>query len=111
MTPGIPSGVIALFIVFALIGVGTFVIRISLASRMAQRAQLDPAEAAMTTALSDDGLAATYVAANLARRTAAGEPAPRTTEQRLGELEHMHAQGLVNDTEYTEQRARILGSL
>jgi hypothetical protein len=107
---GIPSGVVALFVIFAFIAIGSFVVRISLASRMAQRAKLDPTDAAMTTALSQDGLAATYVAASLAGRTSRDAPGS-TTEARLRELDRIHAQGLVNDEEYTAQRTRILNSL
>ena len=108
--PGIPPGVIAIFVIFGLIAVGGLIFRISLASRMAQRANLDPGEAALTTALSQDGLAATYVAANLADRAQRGA-AVATTEQRLRELENLHGQGLVNDAEYAEQRQRILGAI
>jgi hypothetical protein len=64
----------------------------------------------MTTALSQDGLAATYVASNLAQKPAPGGPV-RTTEERLRELDRLHTQGLVNDDEYTDQRQRILGTL
>ena len=54
---GIPSGFIALMIIMPLLGLGTWLFRMSVASRMAQRAGLNPTDAAMTSALSDDGLA------------------------------------------------------
>jgi hypothetical protein len=108
--PGIPAGFIVLMVLVPLIGLGAWLFRMSVATRMARQAGLDPTDAAMTTALSQDGLAATYVASNLANQR---RPQPPTTspESRLQQLTDMHAKGLVSDEEYAEQRKRILDAI
>jgi hypothetical protein len=107
--PGIPPEVIGLLVIFGLIGVGLFVVRVSMASRLARRAGLDPGDAAMTSALAQDGLAATYVAANIAGKDRPADGRP--VAERLRELDRLRAQGLVDDAEWAEQRKRILATL
>jgi hypothetical protein len=114
--PGIPGWFVALLVIGPVIGIGSWLMRMSIASRMAQRAGLNPNDAAVTTALSADGLAATYIATSLHQHEAspaAAQPstAPASTEARLRELERLHGQGLVNETEYAAQRKRILNNL
>lgn len=68
---GIPGFVVPLFVLVVLIGIGTFVVKLSLARGMARDAGLDPDRAGWVTALSDDGLAATYLASSESGRQAA----------------------------------------
>ncbi len=98
---------IGLFVVMAvLFGVGGFVVRLSLARQIARDAGQDETKAVLTTALSDNGLAATYVAGALAPHSSAP-----STEDRLAELQRLHEQGLVTEAEYATKRAEILDEL
>lgn len=117
-SPGAMFGIFAL--VAIVIGGGTFLWRISTARRIAEQAGLDPDTAVTTTILSQDGLAATYLAANLRQRDP--EPAPalaplprplstRSAEYRLGELKHLHDEGLITEDEYDRRRTAILDTL
>jgi len=113
--PGIPGWFVALIILGVMISIGTFVWRISAARKMASDAGLDPDKATTAALLGRDGLDATYIASTLARRPQAQTPpaaqTPKTTEQRLQELQALKDKGLVTDDEYTTQRAQILGSI
>lgn len=117
-----PPGIFVLFFVLVIVfGVGGFLWRLSTARRIAEQAGLDPDTAVTTTLLSQDGLAATYLAANLRPR----EPEPaylpmghldppssrRTTESRLTELKALHDQGLITDDDYDRRRAEILNAV
>jgi len=117
---GIPGWFIALFILFAILGVATFFWRISTARKIAERAGLDPDTATAVTLLSDGGMAATYVASTIASQ--AHKPArpteppklsepPKSVEQRLQELEALRDKGVITPEEYDTQRQKILGSI
>lgn len=115
-----PGGMFALFaIVVVVIGGGTFWWRVSTARRIAEQAGMDPDTAVSTAMLSNDGLAATYLAANL-RQRAADDDAPvvhppplstNSTERRLTELKRLHDQALITDDEYARRRTAIVDSL
>ena len=114
------GGLIVLFMVIALVGGGvTWAWRISTARRIARDAGLDPDLAATTTILSDDGLAATYLAANLrSQRDPMDEPPVqhveppiRSAEDRLAELTGLHERGIITDDEYARRRTAILDSV
>ena len=107
---GLPDGFVALFVLALIVSVGVTVYKVSMARTMARRSGMDQRQATEMTLLTDDGLEATYLAANL--RPGAEEPAAgRSVTERLAELERLREQGLVNQAEYDERRAAILGSL
>ena len=57
---------------------------------------------------------ATYLASQLHHRspdTAPSQEPPRSTAQRLTELQQLRDQGLITEAEYAERRAAILGTL
>lgn len=117
-----PGGMFALFAIFAVvIGGGTLWWRLSTARRIAEQAGLDPDTAVTTTLLSEDGLAATYLAANLrpqpqpAYERPVGHLEPpssrHTAESRLTELKALHDQGLITDQDYDRRRTEILNGV
>jgi hypothetical protein len=66
------------------------------------------------TLLSDDGLDATYLAANLRGTQAANQATPppsATTAARLEELKSLLDRGLVTQSEYDERRKAIIDSV
>jgi hypothetical protein len=112
---GIPGWFFALFILFAVLGAGGAIWRVSVARKFARDSGLDPNAAAAITALSHDGLGAAYLASTL-RPQPSQPPTPasgptKTAEQRLTELQALRAKGLVSDSEYETQRQKILGSI
>lgn len=109
--PGIPGWFVALGIIFALIGVGTTIFKVSMARDMARRAGMDPDDATAATLLTENGLDATYLAANLQAQHHRAVPAPRTAEARLHELKSLLDQGLVSQAEYDQRRAAILAEI
>jgi len=111
---GAGGGIVALMVLVGVAGVGFTVYRVSMARRLATRAGMDPGEATAMTLLSDDGLAATYLASNLrpAVPSARGDATPgRSATERLAELSALLEQGLVTQAEHDERRAAILGSI
>jgi hypothetical protein len=76
---------------------------------------MDPDRATAMTLLSDDGLDATYLAANLRSPGAPAAPPPvdpgRSAEDRLRQLQQLRDGGLVSAEEYDERRRAILDSL
>jgi hypothetical protein len=106
---GIPSEFLGIIAVFVVLGIVGFVIRLSLASNMARKSGLDPTDAALTTAFSDDGLAATYVAASM--RNNSGQqatPPTRSVDERLRELAGLRDAALITPEEYDVRRTKIL---
>lgn len=109
---GLPGGFAALMVLALLVGLAVTVWRVSTARQLAKRAGMDAGQATALTLLEDDGLEATYLAANLRDRTPQPRgPAVRTTEERLRELDRLRGQGLVTSEEYDERRRAILDSL
>ncbi|HEX3336129.1 MAG TPA: SHOCT domain-containing protein [Jatrophihabitans sp.] len=119
MTPdqgfGIPGWFIALFILGALLSVGTWIWRISVARKIAEDAGLDPNTATAVTMLSKDGVDAAYLASTLSSRPRPQSPPPgqrpKSAEERLQELQVLKEKGLVTQDEYEVQRQKILGSI
>jgi Short C-terminal domain len=95
--------------------VGVTIWRVTMARGIAQQAGMNPNTATAVTLLGNEGLDAAYLAANLRNRPAAptspDSPAPRTTSERLAELQRLKDQGLVTDEEYDAHRKDILGSV
>ena len=112
---GIPGWFIALFVIVAMLGVGTGIWRIAMARKMAEDAGLDPNTATAVTMLSDNGIDATYLASTLASHSRTQSPPPtqrpKAAEQRLQELQDLKDEGLITSDEYEAQRQKILGSI
>lgn len=111
---GIPGWFIAFFVLAAILGIGTFVWRISVTRKMAEDAGLDPNTATAVSLLSDDGVGATYLASTLASsRQHVPQPTQpsKSTEDRLQELQALKDKGLVSAEEYEAQRQKIVGSI
>ncbi len=114
MDTGIPGWFVGLFL---LVGVGAVVgaiYRVGMARDMATKAGMDPRRATEMTLLEEQGLTATYLAANLRQQSppvAAVDGPERTVEERLAELDALRAKGVVTQAEYDERRAAILGSI
>jgi hypothetical protein len=116
--PGVPSGFVAFAVLAVLIGVGTTIWRVSLARQMARDSGMDEDHAASMTLLSDNGLDATYLAANVRggpRDRQVPEPpstqSGRTVNERLRELQQLRDDGLVTSEEHETRRRQILDSL
>lgn len=118
---GIPGFFIGFFVLAVLIAIGTTVWKVSTARQIAAQSGMDPSIATQMTLLSEHGLDATYLAANLrkpAETTTASAPvSPPTTApaasaaQRLTELKGLLNTGMITQTEYAERRAEIIDSV
>ncbi len=109
----VPGGFVALAVLALLAGIAVTVWRVSTARQLARDAGLDTGQATAMTLLEDNGLEATYLAANLRDRQPRlpSGPVARSTEARLRELQELRNQGLVTSVEYDERRRAILDSL
>src|SRR3954454_9907193 len=99
---GIPAGFVFLMVIGVVVGLAFLFWKISTAQKLARQSGMDPALATQMTLLSDDGLAATYLASNLRRpasdpvATAPSPTSPSTTATaRLEELKDLLDRGLV----------------
>ncbi|MGZ4429827.1 MAG: SHOCT domain-containing protein [Nocardioidaceae bacterium] len=111
---GVPAGFAAFAVLVVIGGIALTVWKVSMARTMARRSGMDPGQATAVTLLSDDGLDATYLAANLRGSQpthAAAAPAPRTAQDRLRELQDLRNQGLVTPEEYEARRTAIVESI
>ncbi|GAA4690095.1 hypothetical protein [Nocardioides conyzicola] len=113
--PGIPGWFVALFVLVLVAGVGASIWRVSAAQRMARDAGMSESDATAVALLSDDGLEATYLAANLRQPPVppAAEPAaaPASTAARLVELRQLVDQELITMEEYEKRRREIIDSV
>jgi hypothetical protein len=116
---GIPGWFVGLFVLVALIGIGTTIWRVTTAQKLAQKSGMDPGLATQMTLLSKDGLDATYLAASLrgdqhpaepGGAEASAAPAP-TTAARLTDLQGLLDRGLVTQAEYDARRQAIIDSV
>lgn len=110
------GGFIALFVVVGLIGVGVTVWQVSTARTLAKKSGMDPNLATKMALLTENGLDATYLAANLRSQTdssAAQTPAPTTAtaSQRLTELKGLLDADLITQAEFEERRTVIIAGL
>ena len=90
---GPPGWFVGVFVLAIIFGVATTVWRVSTAQKLAKRSGMDPGLATQMTLLSDDGLDATYLAANLRGHVQPGsetatepQPTPPTTAARGAEV-------------------------
>lgn len=123
-TAGVMGGFGVFFVLVLLLAIGGAVWRVTTARRLARNAGMDEGDATAMTLLTDDGLESTYLAANLrppaapatappghpAGASGASEP-PRSSADRLRELQDLLAAGLVTQDEYDARRRAILDSL
>jgi hypothetical protein len=115
---GPPGWFVAFFVLALFAGVGVTIYKVTMARDLARGSGMDPDRATAMTLLEDDGLAATYLAANL-RPSPGSAPAQaadaaggrRSVSERLAELNTLLEQGLVTQAEYDARRAAILDSL
>lgn len=117
---GIPSGFIAFGVLVVLIGIGLSIARVAYVRNIAKNAGMDPNEATAVSLLSNDGLEATYLAANLRPQSPSGGPPAspptsksetRSTQDRLSELQQLHDQGTITTEEYDARRKSIIDSI
>lgn len=111
MDMGVPGWFGAVFVLVLGFGIAVAIYRVSSARRMASRAGLDPGEAARVTLLSDEGYGATYLASQLRTRDQSSPVTPRSTAERLRELETLRSDRLVTEDEYAARRKAILEGL
>jgi hypothetical protein len=98
------------FLVVLLLGVAGTVWRVRAARAMARSAGLDEAAAGRMAMISEDGLAATYLASSM-RSPSSPAPVVRDTATRLRELDRLRSEGLVTEAEHAERRAAILAEI
>jgi hypothetical protein len=109
---GIPGWFIAWAVFVVIVGIAGVVWRVTTAQRIAKRSGMDPGLATQMSLLTDDGLDATYLAANLRGSQNTPEPTPtQTTAERLEELQSLLDRGLVTQAEYDERRKAIIDSV
>jgi hypothetical protein len=112
---GIPGSFIGFVILAMLVGGGFTIYKVTMARRLATASGMDPGQATAMTLLNEDGLAATYLAANLRSSTpapsAAAPVAHRSTSERLAELQQLKDAGTLTEAEYAERRKAILDSI
>lgn len=116
MTPGggPPGWFVGVFVLVLILAFGTTIWRVTTAQKLARRSGMDPGLATQMTLLSDDGLDATYLAANLRGQVSHADPPtarPGTTADRLEELKGLLDKGLVTQAEYDERRKAIIDSV
>ncbi len=121
------GGLGALIVLVVVAAVVILVVKVLLARRMARDSGMSTGQATAMTLLSDDGLDATYLAANIRPRPAppaappsappSAPPAapwaapPASAESRLVELQSLLDRGLVTREEYAARRKAIVDSL
>lgn len=108
------SGFAFLFILAALVGIAVVIWKVTTARQLAAESGMDPGLATGMTLLTDNGLEATYLAANLRGQSPASAPTPAekaTTAKRLAELKGLLDEGLITQAEYDGQRRAIIDTV
>lgn len=108
------GGFAFVFVLAALIGVAILIWRVSTARRLAAESGMDQGLATQMTLLTDAGLEATYLAANLRGQADATAEVPAeqaTTAKRLAELKELLDGGLISRAEYDGQRRAIIDAV
>lgn len=117
---GLPVGAfVGAFVVIALLGAATTVWKVSTARRLATESGMDPGLATQVTLLTDDGLEATYLSANLRGKKVADSdsvddgpaPIPATAAQRLAELKTLLDDGVITQAEHDARRQAIIDAI
>lgn len=109
------GGTIVVLVLLGIVGaIVTIAWKVSTAQRLAKDSGMDPSLATQMSLFTDDGLEATYLAANLRQREPSPAPPPATSgtvAERLTQLAALRDQGLVTQAEHDERRRAILDSL
>jgi hypothetical protein len=108
-----------LAVLAVLLAVGLTAWKVSTARSLARQSGMDPGLATQMTLLAEDGLDATYLAANVRNRQGGGptaspvipEPPHAGAAERLTELRSLMEQGLVTPTEYEDRRRAIIDTV
>ncbi len=119
---GFGGGIVLLMVLAVVIGIAITVWRVSTARKLATESGMSPGLATQMTLLIDNGLDATYLAANLrqppvpaAAPTASPSPdataASKPAAERLIELAALRDQGMITQAEYDERRAAIIDAI
>jgi hypothetical protein len=116
---GVPGSFVLLAVLAALLAIGLTAWRVTTARNLARQSGMDPGLATQMTLLTEDGLDATYLAANLRNRQGGGstaspvvpEPPRSGAAERLTELRSLMDQGLVTPTEYEDRRRAIIDTV
>lgn len=115
MSPGgAPSWFVGFFVLALVLAFGSTIWRVVTAQKLAKRSGMDPGLATQVSLLSDDGLEATYLAANLrGDRASPATPASpsATTAERLEELRSLLDRGLITQQEHDDRRKAIIDSV
>lgn len=106
---GMPGIFVFFFVVTLVLGVGSFVWKISTARDLARRAGMDPDEATAMTIMTENGLESTYLASNLRNQTAT--TAAKPAAERLAELASLRDSGAITEDEHAERRREIIDSV
>lgn len=109
------EGFVVLFVLVAVAGVIGTAWKVNAARSMARRSGMNPDEATAMTLLTDDGLEATYLAANLRPAPAAPAPdaaaAPVAAADRLQALQDLKDRGLITEAEHATRRQAIIDAI
>lgn len=115
---GLPgeSAFALLFVLVLVVGGLGIVWKVSTARRLARDAGMDEDDATRMALFTNEGLEATYLASSLRQPLQPAEAvpaaaAPRSTEERLRELESLRTQELISEEEYAERRRAVLDQL
>jgi hypothetical protein len=110
---GVPGSFIGFVVLAMLVGGGFTIYKVTMARRLATDSGMDPGQATAMTLLNEDGLAATYLAANLRSSTPAAPAAAahRSASERLAELQQLKDAGTLTEAEYAERRKAIVDSI
>jgi hypothetical protein len=117
---GIPGTFVALVVLAIIAGIAITIWKVTTARTLARQSGMSPGLATTMTLLTDDGLDATYLAANLrgsqqAQTAPAAPPsppaAPAPASGRLEELKGLLDRGLVTQAEYDARRQAIIDSV
>jgi hypothetical protein len=106
-------------VIAVLLAIGLTAWKVTTARSLARQSGMDPGLATQLTLLTEDGLDATYLAANLrgpqpggsAASPVASEPPRADAAQRLTELKSLMDEGLITPQEYEERRKAIIDTV
>jgi hypothetical protein len=116
---GVPGALVFFAALAVLLAVALIVWKVGTARSLATQAGMDPGLATQMTLLTEDGLDATYLAANVRNLQPGVSEAPPvrpqdaqpTAAERLTELSSLMDQGMVTASEYEERRRAVIDSV
>jgi hypothetical protein len=113
---GIPSGFVVLFVLVAIAGLITTVVRFSMTKQAGKDAGLSDSQATKLAVFGGDNAYDTAVMASALKSQQTDTSAPTvraqpTVEQRLAKLQSLLSSGSITQAEYDERRAEIIDSI